>query len=96
MQVRSVPGAPLHFFQHVDFGAPRAETLYDRAFVGGNDIGRNVMVHPVVNADLQDDDVLPGATAPSRRARTPAVVSPFMPWFVTVTRWPLALNAASN
>jgi hypothetical protein len=85
MKVRSINDALLHPFQHVDFGARCAETLDDCAFVGGNDIGRNVIAQQIVTADFQDDEFVPGGTAESRRARTPLVVSPFTPWFVTAT-----------
>jgi hypothetical protein len=96
MQIHSVNDALLHVFQHVDFGALRAETLDDCAFVGGNGVGRNVITQQIVSTDFQDDMFVPGGTAESRRARTPLVVSPLMPWFAKVTWWPLALNAASN
>jgi hypothetical protein len=85
MKVRSINDALLHPFQHPDFGSLRAETLHDCAFVGGNDIGRNVIAQQIVTADFQDDEFVPGGTAESRRARTPLVVSPFTPWFVTAT-----------
>jgi hypothetical protein len=49
----------LHPFQHVDFGALGAETLDDCAFVGGDDIGRNVIAQQIVTTDFQDDDVRP-------------------------------------
>jgi hypothetical protein len=60
MQVRSVNDALLHVFQQVDFGALRAETLDDCALVGDDGIGRNVIVHQIVNTDFLDDDVRPG------------------------------------
>jgi hypothetical protein len=50
----------LHVVQHVDFGALGAETLGDCAFVGGDDIGRNVITHEIITTNLQDDDVRPG------------------------------------
>jgi hypothetical protein len=60
MQVGSINDALLHAFQHVDFGTLRADTLDDCAFVGGDDIGGNVIAQQIITTDFQDDDVRPG------------------------------------
>jgi hypothetical protein len=78
----------------VYFDSLRVETLDDCASVGGDGIGRGVIELQLVFTDLQDDDPCPAGPRNPGGCTTPVAVSPLMPWFVTVTWWPLALNAA--